>query len=119
VDKAKGADVVLLAGPAYGEREVKQRREEFDDSIKDPVERRKAVAEIYGPTTKAEVLRVLFVDEADVIHPAEDPSLALLPPAKDGAHRVQAASAYFAAKMAALGGAAACVALLVLRRFLK
>lgn len=119
LDRACGKDVVLLAGPAYDAATVKERRDEFDDSIKDPAARRKAVAEVYGPTTKAQDLRVLFVDDADIVRPAEDPTLALLPPAKDGAHRVQAASAYFAAKMAALGGAAAAAALIILRRFLK
>jgi hypothetical protein len=119
LDRACGKDVVLLAGAAYDERAAKQRRDEFDDSIKDPDERRRAIAEIYGPTTKAEVLRVLFVDESELIRPVEDKELALLAPSKDGAHRVQATSAYFAAKMAALGGAVAFVVLLVLRRFLK
>jgi hypothetical protein len=119
LDRACGKNVVLLAGAAYDERTVKQRRGEFDDSITDPDERRKAVAEIYGPTTKAEVLRVLFVDEGDLIRPVEDKELALLAPAKDGSHRVQTASAYFAAKMTALGAAAAAGVLLLLRRFLK
>jgi len=119
LDRAAGRDVVLLAGPAYDAAGVKQRRAEFDDSIKDPDERRKAVAELYGPTTKAEVLRVLFVDDAQVIRPTEDPSLALVPPASGGGRWVQSASAFFAAKIAVLVAGAAAVALLILRRFLK
>jgi hypothetical protein len=119
VDRACGTDVVLLAGQAYDAKAAKQRRDEYDDSIKDTDERRKAIAEIYGPTTKAEVLRVLFVDEAQIIRPEEDKSLALLAQDKDGAHRIQAASAYFVAGRAGLGGAAAAVILLILRRFLK
>jgi hypothetical protein len=118
IDKGAGRDVVILKSAADAST-VEAQREQFDDSEKDPVKRREAIVEIYGSSPKADIERVLFVSPADVIEPKEDPSFALLKPKADGSQAIQAKSAYFAAKLAAMAGGGAFLALLILRRFLR
>jgi hypothetical protein len=119
LDRFAGRDVVPLQTVADAAT-VTDNRTQFDDTEKDPAKRREGTIAIYGTTSNTDVERILFVDDADVIRPAEDPSLALLPLAKkDGGHRLQAKSAFFVARILALGGGAAFVVLLVLRRFIR
>lgn len=116
LDKTAGRDVILLSQAADGAT-VEAQRDQFDDTITDPVERRTAIVEIYGSSPAPTVERVLFIDEKDLIVPKEDASIALLRPT--ASHPVQVKSAYFTARFAALGGAAAFVVLLIVRRFLR
>ncbi|MDX9723527.1 MAG: hypothetical protein RBU37_22455 [Myxococcota bacterium] len=64
-----------------------------------------AIVSIYG-APEGEPLRLVFVDEAKLLRPAEDPSLVLLPKA-EGEHFLQAQTLFFFARYATLAAGVA------------
>jgi hypothetical protein len=69
------------------------------------------VAEIYG-NPLSEPVRVLLRQGAQVLHPEEDPALALLPVASEGARVIQIQTLWWAVRLAEAGFAATTAALL-------
>lgn len=77
------------------------------------------VVDIYG-VPSGDPVRVLFVSPDRIIHPAEDPALALLPVDKQaGENPLQVQTAWFFAWRAAAGFAAAAVAAFAVSLWLR
>src|SRR6188474_1323858 len=72
IDRTAGREVVILSA-AFDETPVRDNRDQFDDSIQDAAKKREAIVEIYGSTPTIETSRVLFVDDAELVRPAEEP----------------------------------------------
>ena len=80
---------------------------------------RREVMRLYGNPT-AEPIRVLFLDEARLVRPAEAPDLVLLPQDKEkGENVLQVQTVFFFAKLTTIGGAIAAGVLLGLWGVLK
>ncbi|HUP63242.1 MAG TPA: hypothetical protein VNA69_22825 [Thermoanaerobaculia bacterium] len=91
LDRLFGRDVLLIS--PHDEATVELNRSLHADG--DPV------AEIYGnPLSKP--VRVVLLTERNVIHPAEDSSLALLPAGGDAPRPLQVQTVYFIARYAIL-----------------
>ncbi|MEO8197257.1 MAG: hypothetical protein ABI689_11090 [Thermoanaerobaculia bacterium] len=76
------------------------------------------VAEIYGNPMSTST-RVLLTSHSTVLHPQEDPSLALLPVAAGGERPLQVQTLWWAVRLGAIGAGAATVVLLALAYFLR
>ena len=96
IDRASGIEVLQVWAAAPADVETNRGLWELNGSEKTEV------AGIYGTPT-GQPQRVVFVDLAKVIHPREDPALALFLAAKED-HPLQAQTLYYFALPATVGG---------------
>jgi hypothetical protein len=109
VDRTSGIDAVILTNPA-DEGTVALNRSQFDDTLQGPA-RREAIASLYGtvaPGVPTE--RLVFVDDAQIVRPAEDQDLVLV---RGEPRPLQAKTLTFAAQRVIVFGLVAAAALLI------
>jgi hypothetical protein len=108
VDRASGTELLPVTAADAASVDANRGLWELNGSPK------KEVASIYGtPAGRPE--RIVFADAAKVLHPKEDPSLALYLVARED-HPLQARTLYYFALPATVGGIVAGAALLLLAR---